>query len=360
MAFRTSSLHPFHQLTTGLYAHRDSLTLAHGLLSGLQRLIPSDYNSWKEVALSGPPRVTAVFLPQHPQASSLLPAYQRHIMDHPVHKHWRKSSSYHVAFRWSDVATPQAIEQTRLYDKYYRPLGIRHQLMVALEAAPSHLIYVALNRSRTPFTEEERTWLTALQPHASHALRHIRDLQQLQVTIASFSEFVDTLNHGVLCLSPDFQIRWASKQARHYLRSHLKWGDTTTRLPAVLHQWLLSSQQRLGKVPRTCSIQSQAGSLIARALTKQHLLYLFLESAEPQRTFEALKTLGLTNRESEVLGWVTGGKSNEETAAILGMGPQTVKKHLERIYDVLGVSNRTEAAVKAHAVLNRPASAPIA
>ncbi|MDH5640594.1 MAG: helix-turn-helix transcriptional regulator, partial [Nitrospira sp.] len=91
-------------------------------------------------------------------------------------------------------------------------------------------------------------------------------------------------------------------------------------------------------------------------LTTQHLLYLFLESAEPQRTFEALKTLGLTNRESEVLGWVAGGKSNEEAAAILGMGPQTVKKHLERIYDVLGVANRTEAAAKAHAVLREPAS----
>ena len=38
------------------------------------------------------------------------------------------------------------------------------------------------------------------------------------------------------------------------------------------------------------------------------------------------------------------GKTNEEVAAIIGARPTTVKKHLEHIYDKLGVPNRTAAA----------------
>lgn len=68
---------------------------------------------------------------------------------------------------------------------------------------------------------------------------------------------------------------------------------------------------------------------------------------------EAFKQAGLTERETEVLGWVAQGKSNDETAAILKVCSQTVKKHLERIYSVLGVTNHTEAALKAHALLRR-------
>jgi DNA-binding CsgD family transcriptional regulator len=52
----------------------------------------------------------------------------------------------------------------------------------------------------------------------------------------------------------------------------------------------------------------------------------------------------LTTRENEVLHWLAAGKSNAEMAEILGISPSTVGKHLERIYQKLGVENRTAAA----------------
>ncbi|WFR82335.1 LuxR C-terminal-related transcriptional regulator [Janthinobacterium rivuli] len=48
-------------------------------------------------------------------------------------------------------------------------------------------------------------------------------------------------------------------------------------------------------------------------------------------------------RELEVLHWVSIGKSNEEVGQILGISGGTVKSHLQRIYKLLGVSNRTQA-----------------
>ena len=60
---------------------------------------------------------------------------------------------------------------------------------------------------------------------------------------------------------------------------------------------------------------------------------------------EKLKaTLNLTGRESEVLYWLSNGKTNKEIAQILDIGPRTVNKHLEQVFAKLGVENRTTAA----------------
>lgn len=51
----------------------------------------------------------------------------------------------------------------------------------------------------------------------------------------------------------------------------------------------------------------------------------------------------LTAREDEILVWLSRGKQNSEIAAILWITPNTVRKHLENIYEKLGVTNRAGA-----------------
>jgi DNA-binding CsgD family transcriptional regulator len=55
----------------------------------------------------------------------------------------------------------------------------------------------------------------------------------------------------------------------------------------------------------------------------------------------------LTAREREVLQWLSGGKTDRDIATILGISPRTIHKHLQRIYDKLGVETRTAAVVRA-------------
>ncbi|HEY3059103.1 MAG TPA: response regulator transcription factor [Chloroflexota bacterium] len=55
----------------------------------------------------------------------------------------------------------------------------------------------------------------------------------------------------------------------------------------------------------------------------------------------------LTHREIEVLRLVAEGKTNAEIASSLFISVGTVKVHVERIIDKLGVSDRTQAAVRA-------------
>jgi len=65
------------------------------------------------------------------------------------------------------------------------------------------------------------------------------------------------------------------------------------------------------------------------------------------RNDKAIKALGLTRREVEMLDFLTLGKSNKEIARDLDLSPNTVKTHLANMYEKLGVRNRTQAVSKA-------------
>jgi DNA-binding CsgD family transcriptional regulator len=55
----------------------------------------------------------------------------------------------------------------------------------------------------------------------------------------------------------------------------------------------------------------------------------------------------LTPREREVLRWLAGGKTDRDIGDILAISRRTVHKHLQRIYEKLGVETRTAAVVRA-------------
>jgi DNA-binding NarL/FixJ family response regulator len=75
---------------------------------------------------------------------------------------------------------------------------------------------------------------------------------------------------------------------------------------------------------------------------------IVLREVSDAATVEAtMLAFGLTLRESEVLYWIAKGKTNRDIGDILGSSPATVKKHLERIYEKLGVETRTAAAAVA-------------
>ena len=59
------------------------------------------------------------------------------------------------------------------------------------------------------------------------------------------------------------------------------------------------------------------------------------------------KALAISSRESEVLLWVSRGKSNREIGEILTISPRTVDKHIAQIFTKLGVANRASAAARA-------------
>jgi DNA-binding CsgD family transcriptional regulator len=74
-----------------------------------------------------------------------------------------------------------------------------------------------------------------------------------------------------------------------------------------------------------------------------------LELLAPHLARAASRTAlpSLTEREREILSWVARGKTNKEIAALLFVTHSTVRKHLENVFEKLGVHTRTAAVARA-------------
>jgi DNA-binding NarL/FixJ family response regulator len=69
-------------------------------------------------------------------------------------------------------------------------------------------------------------------------------------------------------------------------------------------------------------------------------------------SFEPLLKLHLTPRAAEALLWLAQGKTNSDIATILGITESTVKKHVQEMFEKLGVETRGAATVRALELLN--------
>ncbi len=105
------------------------------------------------------------------------------------------------------------------------------------------------------------------------------------------------------------------------------------------------------------------GSVLNDGLVMQLLRRLAEEQAsltepppEPEKPEEGVLTEPLTARELETLRYLTNGHTNQEIAKKLVVSTGTVKHHVRHIIAKLGVSDRTQAAVRAIelGLLNRP------
>jgi DNA-binding CsgD family transcriptional regulator len=85
---------------------------------------------------------------------------------------------------------------------------------------------------------------------------------------------------------------------------------------------------------------------LVMALLRPHLA----EVARERGSAMAPTTATLTPRQTELLRLVAAGRSTAQIAETLFLSPATVRKHLENIFDRLGVTNRTAAVMSAFAV----------
>ena len=69
--------------------------------------------------------------------------------------------------------------------------------------------------------------------------------------------------------------------------------------------------------------------------------------AEFRRNEAAIRSLGLSPRECEILALLASGQSNKEMARALAISPNTIKTHVARIYEKLEVERRVQAIEKA-------------
>jgi DNA-binding NarL/FixJ family response regulator len=168
----------------------------------------------------------------------------------------------------------------------------------------------------------------------------------------SAHEALDDARRFLLSVDADGHILWATPQAARLLETgppELCADGTTLAVPVRI--WLQRCIGNTGPVSRELSIPTgEDARLVVTYFGEvgpgELLLRLVEQSLALDRT-RLRERFGLTAREAEVLFWIARGKSNRDVGTILALSPRTVNKHLEPIFQKLGVENRTAAAALA-------------
>jgi DNA-binding response OmpR family regulator len=165
---------------------------------------------------------------------------------------------------------------------------------------------------------------------------HVRNAQATRLA----REAVDVAGMGAVMIDGQSRISWLSPHAAKWLEN--AFGLKATAIETAKH-WLATVSAQ-GEATMALGDGRQ---LVARYMGQSGLsesMVLLDVKTPDSQTPKFLQQAALTPRETEVLSWLAKGKTNRDIADILGMSPRTVNKHLEHIFEKLGVETRTAAA----------------
>ena len=161
---------------------------------------------------------------------------------------------------------------------------------------------------------------------------------------------------GAIVVEIAGEVQFMTQRAKELLSQYFS-PHIPDSLPESLQHWFKNQISRLtfnGDVASRClplQIQQAGKQLIVRLIPdrikEQYLLLLEEEEELQSFSISALELLGLTKREAEVLFWIAQDKSNAGISKAIGCSEGTVRKHLEHLYEKLGVQTRTAAVMVA-------------
>lgn len=154
-------------------------------------------------------------------------------------------------------------------------------------------------------------------------------------------EAVDVAGMGAVVLDAQGRIAWRSPQATRWLETAFG-ADAVAGAAAWLQGIAPGGEAGLPLPDGTRLLSRHMGT----GNFAESMLLLRLAPAGAATGGRGLSAT-LTPREAEVLSWLAKGKTNRDIGDILGMSPRTVNKHLEHIYEKLGVETRTAAVAAA-------------
>lgn len=316
------------------------------VLTGLPTIVEGDLVTCFE---SGPSEENQVIRFSDPQFIKFYPAWQRHSNDHPGWEHMLRSNDG----GWvgvSDYLSETAFHRTALYNEVWRHPRIEDNLGTLAIISPKVLAAVSINRPRRSFSERDRLALNLLQPHLMQAWSNARQTADLYGQINSYAETLETRVEGIVILDGKRKVRLMTSKASRHITKYFGALGADDRLPKRLHAWICSHhrspQDGLVTAPRRPWVIEHAdgSELTVTCVPCCDGVTLIMQE---RSVAGDLTMLGLSRRESDVLLWVTRGKSNEEIGLILGISLGTVKKHLEHIFQKLAVESRTAAVARA-------------
>lgn len=275
--------------------------------------------------------------------------FEAHMLDNPlVELGTRRADTRPLT--WQDVPADRSIFGTALDRLFYEPNGIRSQLVVFLPSPPGVMLGFALNRGSEGFSEEDRETLALLRPHLIHAYRSI----QLRSESHALRTVLEAQGWAVVLVGDDGRVVHSSPGTVEELRRYgveLDSGTSLARGPLrPLLDRIAAYDRRSPSVPskpvRIRSDERVIEASVVPGTVAPHVV--LLRRADATRTRVMLQERGLSARQVDVALALLAGGSNRDIAESLGIAVGTVKKHLDALYQQLGVEHRAAAIARLH------------
>ena len=255
-------------------------------------------------------------------------------------------------------------QPTEYYNDFLKPQKIHHKLVVNLVAENALYGRIVLTRPQKSnrFNRSEVRTAKTVSPYLAHALAHNDLRRQIRVKgdILDYIEKQSSL--GVILLDESLQVTYRNPKAEEVFdRLQCSQGDDNNKDP-VTSQLLRDCREiKAGlancsngdmMVPRHSMVKGPENtrfSLISRVLEQEsggegsRMLMVSIEEQSPTNInpHYLMEKYRLTQRETDVVTLLFSGMKNAQIARKLFVSEITVKKHLQHIYEKVGVSNRT-------------------
>lgn len=260
----------------------------------------------------------------------------------PSHELMRRLSPRPRVVRATTHETVDRFRKSAAYHDLYRPLDIEHIVCVWINgrrpAEPGMLgMMLARNEEQGPFTDDQVNLLREALP---------------LLTMASERSVGSVHEQPVIEVGHDGEVlRIGAPAEKRLARVAIKPSELLTRLAGPIRRWrelgatagasMRGSRGRLFQL-----VEKRGESLFVEVLESSTGLSLRLIPKEDAHHLSELRHRhGLTPTEIAVLQALSLGLSNVETAAYLCVSTETVKTHVRRLLNKLGLSSRLQAGL---------------
>ena len=173
---------------------------------------------------------------------------------------------------------------------------------------------------------------------------HVHNARQMRQARSALDAFGQAT---VAVRASDGKLVWQTPLARDLLNEYF--AATGKFAPVRLLAWIdeAIAAKSEGRPPGQLLCTSGAKRLLASFHDQtgdEEWLVVLREENDASAIESLIAAFRLTQREAEVLYWVVRGKTSKDIGDILGSSPRTVDKHLEHVFEKLGVETRTAAA----------------
>jgi DNA-binding CsgD family transcriptional regulator len=333
-----------------LYAPRGLRDFRSWIVRALPAIVPADLVAYTEVDLASR-RIS--WNPEVDAALGLADSrriFAHHMRDLPIFKSYRRGDGSAVMI--SDVLTRRAFHRTAVYNEFFRPAALDNMLAKGLPGPAGLVTAICVLRRGRQFSARDRVVLNLAQPHLTQAHRNAYAFDAMHAEAAALRAGLQALDRGLVILDRAHRIVLVTPRARRWIEAYFD-RVSGADLPDALARWVRHADpggSGHGDAPSAATsltVDGDAGQLIVRlAVPDEHRVLMLTERRAAPRP-DALNPLGLSPRETEVLAWVTEGKTNAEIGIILGASVRTIDKHLERVLRKLDVDTRTAAVSRA-------------